>query len=105
MEKMHLARRGNFAGMTQLFCELPILDLELLERLELADIEVARGIWRRILSHRFCHVAGKLETLAGRTVTEKIQTMRERWFHGRAIFAAPGQKKRRPEPAASSNSK
>ena len=95
-----LARRGNFAGVTQLFRELPILDFELLERLELTDVEIARGIWRRILSDRFRHFAGELETPAGRTVTEKIQTMRERRFHGRAIFAAPDQKKRRPKPAA-----
>src|SRR5207244_1559661 len=35
MEKIHLARRGDFAGMTQLFRELSVLDFELLERLEL----------------------------------------------------------------------
>jgi hypothetical protein len=42
MEKIHLARRRDFSGATQLFRELSVLDFELLERFEFADIEISR---------------------------------------------------------------
>src|SRR6266513_2201408 len=52
VKEIHLAGRGNFARVTQLLCKLSILDFKLLERLELADIEVSRRHWRGIATNR-----------------------------------------------------
>ncbi len=55
MKKIELAGRGNFPGVTELIRELPIFDLELLERFELADIEISgqrRAAWSCSQSRR-----------------------------------------------------
>src|SRR5438067_46836 len=67
--------------MTELFGELPILDLELFPVLELANVKVARICRRRILFDRFPDFPHEFKAPASRPITKKVPALRERKFH------------------------
>src|SRR5438105_4952116 len=69
VKKIHFARRGNFSRVGQLVGQLPILSLEFLPIVELADIETAGAFWVRDLSNCFAHLAHELEPVSDRAVT------------------------------------
>lgn len=88
VKKIHFARRGNFSRVAEFIGQLPILNLEFLPIVELADIETAGASWGRDLSNRFAHLAHEIEPAPDRAVTPKMEALSERKFHGDVIFAA-----------------
>jgi hypothetical protein len=69
MEKFELTWCGDFFGMTQFICELPVFDLELLERFKLADIEISSGPGSFVSLAQLPDFPREFETAAGRPLT------------------------------------
>jgi hypothetical protein len=90
VEEIHLTRRGNLAGVAQFLRELPILDLELFERLEFADIEVSRWRGQGRGSNEVPHFTSEIEATARRRRAPEAQVMGKRKFQRPAIFAGLG---------------
>jgi hypothetical protein len=66
VKKIEFARRGNFSRAPELFGKLPIFDFKLLERFELADIEISGRASRLLLLDRGTHAANDFEAPAWR---------------------------------------
>jgi len=73
VKKIELAGRGNFFRAAELLRELPIFNLELLKRLELADIERSGGAGRLVPLTQARDLPRELEAAASRPISHQIE--------------------------------
>src|SRR5688572_16219625 len=90
MKKIELARRGNFPRVTELSRELPIFDLELLERFELANVEISGCAGRPCPLTQLADFPREFEAAARRSIPNQFEITREGQFQA-ANFAAPAR--------------
>jgi hypothetical protein len=79
MEKIQLARRRNFAGISQFLSELPVFDLKLLERIERPDIE-ALAAGRRWIRESAPYFSSDLEPAFVGGIPQHVEVAGERKF-------------------------
>jgi hypothetical protein len=91
MEKIELARAGDFPGPTQLVGELPIFDFKLFERFELADIELPRGAGKLVPLTKKSDFSRDFEAATSTAMANQIDILRKGEFQAPNFAALSGQ--------------
>jgi hypothetical protein len=88
VKEIEFTGRGNSSLAAELFGELAILDLKLLERLEFTNVEAPAGGWRWMRESAL-YFSSDVETATSRAIPDQIEIMREGQFQAPNLRRPP----------------